>query len=44
MTNQQVTELEIAYGGEAYANNEIDAKTLGDALSSLSNLIDNATW
>ncbi|EEW1841872.1 TPA: hypothetical protein NY293_005209 [Escherichia coli] len=42
MTNQQVTELEIAYGGEAYANNEIDAKTLGDALSSLSNLIDNA--
>ena len=42
MTDQQVTELEIAYAGDAYANNEIDAKMLGDALSSLSNLIDNA--
>lgn len=42
MTNQQVTELEIAYGGEAYSNNEIDAKTLGDALKSLSGIIENA--
>lgn len=42
MTAQQLTELEIAYGGEAYSNNEIDAKTLGEALTSLSGLIENA--
>ncbi|MFG0494892.1 hypothetical protein [Raoultella sp. zjy_5] len=42
MTAQQVTELEIAYGGEAYSDNEIDAKTLGEALTSLSGLIENA--
>ncbi|AYN29982.1 hypothetical protein D8682_25200 [Buttiauxella sp. 3AFRM03] len=42
MTVQQVTELEIAYGGDAYSENEIDAKTLGEALTSLSGLIENA--
>ncbi|QHM71310.1 hypothetical protein [Mixta intestinalis] len=42
MTAQQVTELEIAYAGEAYSNNEIDAKTLGEALTSLSGLIEHA--
>lgn len=42
MTAQQVTEIEIAYAGEAYANNEIDAKTLGEALTSLSGLIEHA--
>lgn len=42
MPEQQVTEIEIAYGGEAYADHEIDAKTLGEALSSLHDLIENA--
>jgi hypothetical protein len=37
-----VTEIEIAYGGEAYADNQIDAKTLGEALTSLSTLIEHA--
>jgi hypothetical protein len=39
---QQITELELAYGGDAYADNEIDAKTLGRALVSLDELIENA--
>lgn len=42
MTQQHLTELEIAYGGEAYETNEIDAKTLGEALTSLNDLIENA--
>ncbi|EAO9317119.1 TPA: hypothetical protein QCD44_002104 [Enterobacter hormaechei] len=42
MTAQQVTEIAIAYGGEAYEDNEIDAKILGEALTSLSSLIENA--
>lgn len=42
MTTQQVTEIAIAYGGEAYEDNEIDAKILGEALTSLSSLIENA--
>ncbi|POE17095.1 hypothetical protein BV923_22945 [Pectobacterium odoriferum] len=37
-----VTEIEIAYGGEAYEHNEIDAKTLGEALTSLNDLIEHA--
>ncbi|WP_430969619.1 hypothetical protein [Serratia nevei] len=37
-----VTEIEIAYGGEAYKDNEIDAKTLGEALTSLNDLIEHA--
>lgn len=37
-----VTEIKIAYGGEAYADNQIDAKTLGEALTSLSVLIEHA--
>ncbi|WP_192797748.1 hypothetical protein [Citrobacter freundii] len=36
LENLPVTEIEIAYGGEAYADNQIDAKTLGEALTSLS--------
>lgn len=40
--NLPVTEIEIAYGGEAYADNQIDAKTLGEALTSLSALIEHA--
>lgn len=42
LENLPVTEIEIAYGGEAYANNQIDAKTLGEALTSLSALIEHA--
>lgn len=40
--NLPVTEIEIAYGGEAYSDNQIDAKTLGEALTSLSTLIEHA--
>ncbi|WP_166738556.1 hypothetical protein [Escherichia coli] len=32
LENMPITEIEIAYGGEAYADNQIDAKTLGEAL------------
>ncbi|EMQ3582257.1 hypothetical protein WE708_003168 [Escherichia coli H26] len=42
LENMPITEIEIAYGGEAYADNQIDAKTLGEALTSLSALIEHA--
>ncbi|MCT6590662.1 hypothetical protein N3553_12290 [Pantoea dispersa] len=42
MTTEKVTELKIAYGGKAYEDNEIDAKTLGEALTSLGSLIEHA--
>lgn len=42
MPKENVTELKIAYGGKAYEDNEIDAKTLGEALTSLGSLIEHA--
>ncbi|MET3701513.1 hypothetical protein [Citrobacter sp. UYEF32] len=42
MTAQQLTDFEISYGGDAYADNEIDAQTLGAALTALGGLIENA--
>ncbi|WP_029685957.1 hypothetical protein [Tatumella saanichensis] len=42
MSKDKVTELKIAYGGKAYEGNEIDAKTLGEALTSLGSLIEHA--
>ena len=40
MTNQ--TEFSIVYGGDAYSDNQIDARTLGNALSSLASLIEHS--
>lgn len=40
MTNQ--TEFSIVYGGDAYSDNQIDARTLGNALSSLATLIEHS--
>lgn len=42
MPQAKVTELKIAYGGKAYEDSEIDAKTLGEALMSLGALIEHA--
>ncbi|MGP2500406.1 hypothetical protein ACTUSN_03340 [Pantoea ananatis] len=42
MSKEKITELKIAYGGKAYEDNEIDAKTLGEALTSLGSLIEHA--
>lgn len=42
MSKEKVTELKIAYGGKAYEDSEIDAKTLGEALTSLGALIEHA--
>lgn len=40
MTNQK--EFSIVYGGDAYSDNQIDARTLGNALSSLAALIEHS--
>jgi hypothetical protein len=40
MTNQ--TEFSIVYGGDAYSDNQIDARTLGNTLTSLVNLLEHS--
>lgn len=37
-----LTEFSIVYGGDAYSDNQIDARTLGNALSSLASLIEHS--
>ncbi|OIX95587.1 hypothetical protein BFS14_14575 [Serratia fonticola] len=40
--HMEQTEFQITYGGDAYQNNQIDAKVLGEALSSLALLIEDS--